>query len=192
RVNGPLSTGRRLSLSRVNPKDSASSQTISRHLWSRKALPVNVRDRRALPLVLGSPGADDIGVRRFKVEFCALSSARLYIFRSASPAGMRSVAIVGCATTKFGRSDKDVVGLLARAYIARFGATREALAAIAVKNHSNGALNPNAHFQKRITIEDVLNSPVISDPLRVYDFCPITDGAAALVLAPVEAQPPAE
>src|SRR5207247_2778096 len=82
--------------------------------------------------------------------------------------------------------------LLARTYIARFGATREALAAIAVKNHSNGALNPNAHFQKRITIEDVLNSPVISDPLRVYDFCPITDGAAALVLAPVEAQPPAE
>src|SRR5439155_72897 len=85
-----------------------------------------------------------------------------------------------------------LAGLLARAYIARFGATREALAAIAVKNHSNGALNPNAHFQKRITIEDVLNSPVISDPLRVYDFCPITDGAAALVLAPVEAQPPAE
>ena len=85
-----------------------------------------------------------------------------------------------------------LAGLLARAYIARFGATREALAAIAVKNHSNGALNPNAHFQTRITIEDVLNSPVISDPLRVYDFCPITDGAAALVLAPVEAQPPAE
>ena len=85
-----------------------------------------------------------------------------------------------------------LAGLLARAYIARFGATREALAAIAVKNHSNGALNPNAQFQRRITIEDVLNSPVISDPLRVYDFCPITDGAAALVLAPVEAQPPAE
>src|SRR2546430_11313360 len=47
-------------------------------------------------------------------------------------------------------------------------------------------------FRSRITIEDVLNSPIISDPLRVYDFCPITDGAAALVLAPVEAQPPAE
>ncbi|HYY48205.1 MAG TPA: thiolase domain-containing protein [Thermoplasmata archaeon] len=79
-----------------------------------------------------------------------------------------------------------LAGLLARAYMAKYGATREALAAIAVKNHANGALNPNAHFQKRITIEDVLGSPVISDPLRLYDFCPITDGAAALVLAPLE------
>ena len=79
-----------------------------------------------------------------------------------------------------------LAGLVARAYLAEFGATREALAAIAVKNHSNGALNPNAHFQKRITIEDVLSSPVISDPLRLYDFCPITDGAAALVLAPLK------
>lgn len=85
-----------------------------------------------------------------------------------------------------------LAGLLARAYLARFGATREGLAAIAVKNHANGALNPSAQFQKRITIQDVLTSPVVSDPLRVYDFCPITDGAAALVLAPVNEHTPPE
>lgn len=85
-----------------------------------------------------------------------------------------------------------LAGLLARAYFARFGATREALAAIAVKNHANGALNPNAQFQKRITIGDVLSSPVVSDPLRIYDFCPITDGAAALVLAPLKTPSHAE
>ncbi len=85
-----------------------------------------------------------------------------------------------------------LAGLLARAYFARFGATREALAAIAVKNHANGALNPNAQFQKGITIGDVLSSPVVSDPLRIYDFCPITDGAAALVLAPLKTPSHAE
>ena len=62
----------------------------------------------------------------------------------------------------------------------------ETLAKIAIKNHFNATLNPNAHFQKTITLEKVLNSPLIADPLRLYDFCPISDGAAALVLAPFD------
>lgn len=77
-------------------------------------------------------------------------------------------------------------GLTARHYMERYGAPREAIAKVAVKNHDNGCLNPNAQFQKRITVEQVLSSPIIADPLRLYDFCPITDGAAALVLAPLE------
>jgi acetyl-CoA acetyltransferase len=77
-------------------------------------------------------------------------------------------------------------GLMARAYLERFGAPREALAQVAVKNHAHGALNPNAHFQKTITVEQALASPLVADPLRVYDFCPISDGAAALVLAPAD------
>jgi len=79
-----------------------------------------------------------------------------------------------------------LAGLVARAYMERFGATREALAKVAVKNHYNGSLNPKAQFQKKITVEDVINSPVICDPLRLYDYCPITDGAAAVVLSPLE------
>ncbi|MFQ5987063.1 MAG: thiolase family protein [Thermoplasmata archaeon] len=74
-------------------------------------------------------------------------------------------------------------GLMARAYLDRYGAPREALAAVAVKNHYNGARNPNAQFQKEVSAEQVMDSPLIADPLRLFDFCPITDGAAALVLS---------
>jgi acetyl-CoA acetyltransferase len=77
-------------------------------------------------------------------------------------------------------------GMTARHYMEKYGAPRDAIAKVAVKNHANGALNPNAQFQKPVTLEQVLTSPMIADPLRLYDFCPITDGAAALVLVPAE------
>ena len=78
-------------------------------------------------------------------------------------------------------------GLMARAYLDRYDAPREALAAVAVKNHYNGARNPNAQFQKEVTVKRVMDSPLIADPLRLFDFCPITDGAAALILSAQEA-----
>jgi acetyl-CoA C-acetyltransferase len=77
-------------------------------------------------------------------------------------------------------------GLMARHYMERYDAPREALAKVAVKNHENGSLNPNAQFQKTITVEQALSSPIIADPLRLYDFCPISDGAAAVVMVPAE------
>jgi len=72
---------------------------------------------------------------------------------------------------------------MARSYFQKYGATEEDLAHIAVKNHENGALNPKAHLQKRIKVEDVLKSMVVASPLKLYDACPFSDGAAALVLA---------
>ncbi len=77
-------------------------------------------------------------------------------------------------------------GLMARAYMERYGVPREALGHIAVKNHFNGARNPNAQFQKEVTLKEVLESPIIADPLRLYDYCPITDGAAGILLCPAE------
>lgn len=77
-------------------------------------------------------------------------------------------------------------GLMARAYRARYGMSEDALAHVAVKNHANGVRNPNAQFRKEITLEQALASPMIADPLRLYDFCPITDGAAAVLLCPWE------
>lgn len=77
-------------------------------------------------------------------------------------------------------------GLQARYYLEKYKAPRESLAKVAVKNHHNATLNPTAQFQKTITVQDVLDSPVVADPLRLYDFCPITDGAAAIVLCPAE------
>jgi acetyl-CoA C-acetyltransferase len=75
-----------------------------------------------------------------------------------------------------------LTALMARRYMYEFDVIPEDLARVAVKNHNNACLNPNAHFHKRITIEDVLKSPMISDPLRLYDCAPISDGAAACVL----------
>lgn len=64
------------------------------------------------------------------------------------------------------------------------GLTREQLALVAVKNHKNALLNPLAHFHhKKVTVEDVMNSPIIADPLRLYDFSPRSDGAAAIIIS---------
>jgi len=76
--------------------------------------------------------------------------------------------------------------LMARAHMEKFGTTREQLAMVAVKNHHNGSMNPLAQYPFKITVEAVLNSVLIADPLRILDCSPITDGAAALVLCPVE------
>lgn len=58
------------------------------------------------------------------------------------------------------------------------------MAEVSVKNHRHGALNPKAHFQKQIDVETVLNSMMVADPLQLYDCCPFSDGAAAVVLGP--------
>jgi acetyl-CoA C-acetyltransferase len=76
--------------------------------------------------------------------------------------------------------------LIARAHMERYGTTREQLAKVAVKNHENGSLNPRAQFRNRITVEQVLASAMVCEPLRLLDCSPITDGAAAVVLVPVE------
>src|SRR6266581_3381719 len=76
-----------------------------------------------------------------------------------------------------------VFALIARAHMQKYGTTEEQMAAVAVKNHKHGALNPKAQFQKEITLEQVLNSAKVADPLKLYDCCPFTDGGAAVVLA---------
>ncbi|RLI27098.1 thiolase domain-containing protein, partial [Candidatus Bathyarchaeota archaeon] len=86
----------------------------------------------------------------------------------------------------FGLTFPAYYALYATAHMARFGTTEEDLALVAVKNHKYGSMNPLAHLQNRITVEDALSSMVIAYPLKLFDCCPITDGAAALVLASEE------
>lgn len=76
--------------------------------------------------------------------------------------------------------------MMARLHMERYGTTREQLAQVAVKNHHNGSLNPNAQFPFEVTPEQVMNSTMVADPLRLLDCSPITDGAAAVLLAPLE------
>ncbi|WP_246982452.1 thiolase C-terminal domain-containing protein [Halorientalis marina] len=87
---------------------------------------------------------------------------------------------------KHGVTLPSFAGLTARHYLEKFDAPRDSLAKVAVKNHKNGVDNPKAQFQKEISEEKALESPIIADPLRLYDFCPITDGSAALMFCPVE------
>lgn len=92
--------------------------------------------------------------------------------------------------TKNGATFPGLYATLANAYQHTYGAKPEMFGAIAIKNHANGALNPSAHFQRPITMETYLNSPMIASPLRLYDCCPFSDGAAAIVVAAKEAIPP--
>ena len=79
-----------------------------------------------------------------------------------------------------------VFALVARAHMAKYGTTEEQMAAVAVKNHRHGAKNPKAQFQKEITLEQVMKSAYVADPLKLLDCCPFTDGGAALVLVSEE------
>ncbi len=76
--------------------------------------------------------------------------------------------------------------LLARAHMQKFGTTREQLAKVAVKNHHNGSKNPLAQYPFEITVEAVLNSVKVADPLNILDCSPITDGAAAAIICPAD------
>jgi acetyl-CoA C-acetyltransferase len=76
--------------------------------------------------------------------------------------------------------------MMARAHMRQHGTTRDEIASVAVKNHENALLNPNAHLSTRISLEQVVTSPLVADPLRLLDCAPVSDGACALVLASEE------
>src|SRR5262249_50603634 len=73
-----------------------------------------------------------------------------------------------------------------RRHMYQFGTTREQLAAVAVKNHANGAKNPQAHMRKVITIDQALNGKPVADPLTVFDCSLVSDGAAAALVTTAE------
>jgi acetyl-CoA C-acetyltransferase len=76
--------------------------------------------------------------------------------------------------------------MMARAHMHRYGTTRKQLAMVSVKNHENGSKNPNAQYRMKVTVDQVVKSVMIADPLTILDCSPITDGAAAVILCPAE------
>ena len=75
-----------------------------------------------------------------------------------------------------------IFALAANRYFKDHGATKSTLAKVAIKNHHNGKLSPKAHLRMEVTEEQVLRAPMIYEPLGLFDCCPTTDGAAAVVL----------
>ena len=85
-----------------------------------------------------------------------------------------------------GNTFASLFAMIARRHMHDFGTKKEHLSSIAVKNHANGALNPEAHMRKTVTLEQAMNGKPIADPLNIYDCSLISDGAAAVILAPLE------
>lgn len=157
---------------------------------------------------LGALVADQIGMNipATRVEAaCASGGLALRQGLLSILSGQNNIVLVGGAekmtdlsvdqvtTTLMGAADEEWEGfqgltfpglyaLMARKHMHDFGTTREQLAAISVKNHEHGSMNPIAQFQNKITIDQVLNSTMVADPLTLLDCSPVTDGAAALIL----------
>jgi acetyl-CoA C-acetyltransferase len=100
--------------------------------------------------------------------------------------GLLSRAAAGHPVYTRGETAPVLFAPFATRHMHEFGTTREMLASVAVKNHHNGALDPYAHFQDEITIEQALAAPPVCSPLHLLDCCPQTDGAAAVLLAPAD------
>lgn len=83
----------------------------------------------------------------------------------------------------YGATFPSLYAMIAREHIRKYGTTREQLAMCAVKNHENGSKNPIAQFQNLITVDSVLQSSMVSDPLTLLDCSPLSDGASAVVIS---------
>jgi len=83
----------------------------------------------------------------------------------------------------------DFYAIFARAHMEKYGTTKEQFAKIAVKNHYNGSLNPHAQYQHACTLEEVLASPLVAEPLTRLMCSPIGDGAAAVILTAADQAP---
>ena len=161
----------------------------------------------------GSTGAlihDYVGMGNkpmFRVEAaCATGSAGIRTAWSLIKSGLAEVVIVIGAETMthvgtpratelmaragdtrweypFGITFPGFYALMATAHMHRFGTTREQLSMVSVKSHKYGAMNPYAHLQREVTLEEAMKSITVCHPLNLYDCCLISDGAAAAILA---------
>ncbi len=85
-----------------------------------------------------------------------------------------------------GATNPTYFALAARRRMDLYGATSAHFAAVKVKNAANGLANPNARYQKAVTVDDVLASPVVADPLHLLEICATSDGGAAVVLTSLD------
>jgi acetyl-CoA acetyltransferase len=140
---------------------------------------------------------------------CASGAQALQVARAQILAGFCDVAlVVGADTTPkgffapvggdrpddpdwlrfhlLGATNPTYFALYARRRMELYGATREDFARVKVKNAKAGLANPNARYRKEVALDDVLNSPVVADPLRLLDICATSDGAAAIIISSMD------
>jgi acetyl-CoA C-acetyltransferase len=170
--------------------------------------PSFVGQNHLAPYIAGGMGITGVPCTRFEAA-CASSGSAFFHAVSAVGAGLYDVVLVGgvekmtsqptpkvteilagagdmCGEGRAGATFPALFAMIARRHMYQYGTTREMLAAVAVKNHANGAKNPLAHMRKVITMEQALGGKPIADPLTVYDCSLISDGAAAVLIVPFE------
>src|SRR5271165_3366445 len=170
--------------------------------------PSFVGQNHLAPYIASRLGIIGVPATRFEAA-CASSGAAFYQCVQAVASGLHDVVLVlgvekmtsqptpkvteilaaaGDVGTegRAGATFPALFAMIARRHMYQYGTTREMLAAVAVKNHGNGAKNPLAHMRKVITMEQALNGKPIADPLTVYDCSLISDGAAAVLICPLE------
>ncbi|HLJ50569.1 MAG TPA: thiolase domain-containing protein [Bryobacteraceae bacterium] len=170
--------------------------------------PSFVGQNHLAPYVAAGLGITGVPCTRFEAA-CASSGSAFYHAVSSVAAGLQDIVLIGgvekmtsqptpkvteilsaagdmCGEGRAGATFPALFAMIARRHMYQYGTTREMLAAVAVKNHANGAKNPLAHMRKVITMEQALNGKPISEPLTVYDCSLISDGAAAVVIAPLD------
>lgn len=97
----------------------------------------------------------------------------------------------GSGEVRAGSTFPSLFAMIARRHMHEFGTTREHLSSVAVKNHENGALNPDAQMRKVITLEQAMNARPVAEPLNLYDCSLVSDGAAAIIITATEKIPSA-
>jgi acetyl-CoA C-acetyltransferase len=160
------------------------------------------------PYVAASMGVAGVPATRVEAACASSGSAFFHAFSSVA-AGLYDLVLVAgvekmtnqptprvteilasagdlCGEIKAGATFPALFAMIARRHMHQYGTTREHLASVAVKNHSNGAKNSHAHMRKVITLEQALAGKPVAEPLTLYDCSLISDGAAAVVLAPLE------
>ena len=170
--------------------------------------PSFVGQNHLAPYIAGAMGITGVPATRFEAA-CASSGSAFFHAVSAVGAGLYDLVLVGGVEKmtsqptpkvteilagagdmggegRAGATFPALFAMIARRHMYQYGTTREQMAAVAVKNHANGAKNPLAHMRKVITIEQALAGKPIAEPLNVYDCSLISDGAAAVLIAPLE------
>ena len=124
-----------------------------------------------------------VAIRNGERDVCLVGGAeRMTNLGTAGATEALAIAADDLWEVRAGMTFPGAYALMAKAYFETYGGGREDLAHVAKKNHDHALENEKAQYQRAIELEDVLDAPPVSEPLGLYDSCPISDGAAALVL----------
>ncbi|TET91993.1 MAG: thiolase domain-containing protein [Methanomassiliicoccales archaeon] len=169
-----------------------------------------IEQEHVAPLVADYSGLSPRHIPTFRIESAgACGAAALACAHMSVASGIYNIVVVGGAEkmtdvgdtqaaeilsatadqeweSVFGATIASLFAMMARRHMHTYGTTREQLAAVAVKNHKNGSLNPIAQYRKEITPEMVLGAPPVAEPLGLFDCAPLSDGAATVVLCPLD------